>query len=73
MKKPKNLKRAEIDRAGFACMGPYVYCDFTTKPLRITLDGVFGVQDLEWIIEKMKAQDEVGTSMVANSLENCGV
>ena len=58
VRKPKNLKEADADTTGFTCISsPYVYCDFTMKPLRVTLDGEFGIQDLEWIIEKMIAHE----------------
>lgn len=54
MKKPKNLKKVYTTYRYFECINPYVSCLFETKPLRVTLDGQFGIKDLEYIVARMK-------------------
>jgi len=54
MKKPKNMRNVLADENGLYGLGPYVYLDVDDKPLRVTLDGEFGVQDIEWILYEMK-------------------
>jgi hypothetical protein len=54
MRKPMNLRGVKIDDNGFSGSNPYV-CFFSNRePVRVTLDGEFGVADLEWILNSMK-------------------
>jgi len=56
MRKPKNIKSMEIkdDGSFWTDGGHYVFCDAISKPLRVTLDADFGIQDLEWILNRMR-------------------
>ena len=53
MRKPINLRGIKIDENGFSSSNPYIF--FSDKePIRVTLDGKFGIVDLEWILNTMK-------------------
>ena len=56
-RKPRNLKAATVDHDGsIGCSDPYVSWWAPRLPSRVTLDGEFGIQDLEWIITQMKKE-----------------
>ncbi len=58
--KPGNLKKVKILEDGRSLHGlnPYVDFDADEKPLRITLDGNFGIEDIRWLLQWMSAQQE---------------
>ena len=56
IRKPRNLRKVKISENGsLSCSNPYVNWIAEELPIRVTLDGTFGVQDLEWIILKIKS------------------
>ena len=68
MKKPHNLKKVRIllDKKSFHGLNPYVNFDADGLPLRITLDGIFGIDDLRWFVERMLATQQHPNSNAAN-------
>ena len=53
-RKPRNLKKVEVfDDGSLHGLNPYVNYDADMLPIRVTLDGVFGIEDLIWIIDKI--------------------
>ncbi len=58
-RRPRNLKKVEVYGDGsFEGSVPYIYCTTEFKPLRVTLDAQFGIEDLEWIARKMRKAQE---------------
>ena len=61
MRKPRNIKNIKLDKNGFYGVNPFASFSNEIKPLRVTLDGEFGIQDLEWIVFHMKRLMNVTT------------
>jgi hypothetical protein len=61
-RKPRNLRKVKVGANGSLYgLNPYVHYDPNNIPTRVTLDAEFGIEDLVWIINKIKSNKQMNS------------